>query len=67
MTDKAKLDRLYELLQAEFVRCTFPNGREAYMREFEGKFEASLDNLKIGGEIDRSPNPWWKNGNVDAS
>lgn len=57
----SELDRLYEELRKEVVICTFPNGREAYMREFEEKFETSVNNMKLGGGIDRSPNPWWKN------
>jgi hypothetical protein len=43
-----------------------PNGREAYMREFEQKFETSVNNMKLGADIDRSPNPWWKNGQSDT-
>ena len=57
-----ELDCLYEELHKEVVRCTFPNGREAYMREFEEKFETSVNSMKMSGGIDRSPNPWWKNG-----
>ena len=62
----SKLDQLFEALRREFVRCTFPNGRKAYMREFEEKFETSINNMKMSGGIDRSPNPWWKNGHADA-
>jgi hypothetical protein len=60
MSENEKLNRLYEELRKEFVRCTFPNGREAYMREFEEKFETSVNNMKLSGGINRSPNPYWK-------
>lgn len=60
----AKLDRLHEELRKEFVRCTFPKGREAYMREFEEKFEISVNNMRVSGGIDRRSNPFWKNPNA---
>lgn len=60
MTDAAKIDRLFELLREEFVRCTFPNGRDAYMRDFEAKFETSVNNINIGAGINRAPLPFWK-------
>jgi len=60
MNESNKLDQLYEELRKEFVRCTFPNGREAYMREFEEKFETSVNNMNLGGSIYRGPNPYWK-------
>ena len=60
MTNKPELDRLFEELRKEFVRCIFPNGRAAYMREFEEKFETSLANVRVGGGIDRSAQSFWK-------
>jgi hypothetical protein len=61
MSEKENLDRLYEELRKEFVRCMFPNGREAYMREFEAKFETSVNNMDVSGEIYRGPSRYWKN------
>ncbi len=60
MRDQDKLNRLWEEFHKWFVRCTFPNGRDAYMREFEEKFETSVNNMKLGGGINREPNPYWK-------
>lgn len=54
-------DEQLKVLNDAFVRCTFPEGREAYMREFEAKFETSVNNMKIAGGINRAPNPYWKN------
>lgn len=59
MSEQEKLNRLFDALRAEFTRCTFPNGREAYMREFEAKFETSVNNMKVGG-IDRTAQSYWK-------
>lgn len=56
----SEVERLTELLREEFARCMFPLGREAYMREFEAKFETSVNSMKAAGGIDRSPNPFWK-------
>ena len=53
-------DRLFELMADEFARCMFPDGREAYMREFERKFDVSLNNMNVSGGIDRRPSQYWK-------
>ena len=61
--EKDKLE--FEKLRKEFVRCTFPNGREAYMHEFEEKFETSVNNMKLGVGIYRGHNKYWKTNASD--
>lgn len=50
-------DKLLDALQKEFERASFPNGRQAYMEEFEAKFNEMFNRIPSG--IDRSPNPYW--------
>jgi hypothetical protein len=51
------MDKLLEALRKEFERASFPNGRQAYVEEFEAKFDEMFN--RIPSDIDRRPNPYW--------
>ncbi len=61
MTDEqfGKLARAMLGIQEEGIGL-FGIGREAYIREFDAKFEITVNDMKISGDIDRSPIPYWK-------
>lgn len=55
-------DKLLEVLHRAFDLASFPQGRQAFMEEFEAKFEEMFNRLPT--DIDRRPSPYWQNAST---
>lgn len=59
---RVSIDDLEQMTADEITRLLMPNGREAYVQDFERRFGLRLDQaIDAGAEIDRQASAYWQN------